>query len=76
MLEWTPGTPLSTARTIAESKEDLSWPDTFGFDGKGNLLVLSNRLHLWVDGKMSFEPGTVNFRVVSVRVCCVCVCVH
>lgn len=68
VLEWTPGTPLDQARVIAKSAEDLSWPDTFGFDNKGNLLVLSNRLHKWVTGQLNFDGAESNFRIVSIPI--------
>ncbi len=44
--------------------KDISWPDTLSWGPKGSLYLVSNHLHLWVDGDMDFDsPKTPNFRI-------------
>jgi sugar lactone lactonase YvrE len=44
--------------------KDISWPDTLSWGPKGSLYLVSNNLHLWVDGDMNFDdPKTPNFRI-------------
>lgn len=46
------------------SHEDISWPDTLAWGPKGTLYLVSNHLHLWVDGDMDFDqPKVPNFRI-------------
>lgn len=47
------------------SSDEISWPDTLSWGPDGSLYVVSNHLHLWVDGDMNFNtPNTVpNFRI-------------
>jgi hypothetical protein len=67
VFEWDPNTPLVAAREIYRSDVTAMWPDSFGFDNKGNLLVLSNRLNRFIANPpiMSFT-GDANFRIHSV----------
>lgn len=42
----------------------ISWPDTLAWGPKGALYLVSNHLHLWVDGDMDFDrPKVPNFRI-------------
>lgn len=46
------------------SSGDISWPDTLAWGPKGSLYLVSNHLHLWVDGDMDFDkPPVPNFRI-------------
>jgi len=46
------------------SDDDISWADTLAWGPKGSLYLVSNHLHLWVDGDMDFDKPTVpNFRI-------------
>jgi sugar lactone lactonase YvrE len=47
------------------SHDDISWPDTLAWGPDGSMYVVSNHLHLWVDGDMNFDtPNAVpNFRI-------------
>lgn len=46
------------------SHEDISWPDTLAWGPRGALYLVSNHLHLWVDGDMDFDqPAVPNFRI-------------
>jgi sugar lactone lactonase YvrE len=47
------------------TSDEISWADTLAWGPDGALYVLSNHLHLWVDGDMNFAtPNTVpNFRI-------------
>ena len=43
---------------------DISWSDTLSWGPKGSLYLVSNHLHLWVDGDMDFDsPKVPNFRI-------------
>lgn len=50
------------------SHPDISWPDTLAWGPGGSLYLVSNHLHLWVDGDMDFErPKVPNFRIYRMR---------
>ncbi|WP_298964946.1 L-dopachrome tautomerase-related protein [uncultured Roseibium sp.] len=43
---------------------EMNWPDTLAWGPDGALYVVSNHLHVWVDGDMNFEdPQIPNFRI-------------
>ena len=43
---------------------EISWPDTLAWHPNGDLYLVSNNLHHWVEGDMNFEdPETTNFKV-------------
>ncbi|MEC7299610.1 MAG: L-dopachrome tautomerase-related protein [Pseudomonadota bacterium] len=43
---------------------EMNWPDTLAWGPDGGLYVVSNHLHLWVDGDMDFDtPAIPNFRL-------------
>lgn len=43
---------------------EMNWPDTLAWGPDGSLYVVSNHLHVWVDGDMNFEsPEIPNFRI-------------
>eukprot|EP01105_Mastigella_eilhardi_P025454 TRINITY_DN6926_c0_g1_i2.p1 TRINITY_DN6926_c0_g1~~TRINITY_DN6926_c0_g1_i2.p1 ORF type:complete len:401 (+),score=119.00 TRINITY_DN6926_c0_g1_i2:116-1318(+) len=50
---------------LATDAASMVWPDTIGFDHAGNLLFVSNQLHLWNQQLLPWD-GTVNFRLWSV----------
>jgi len=47
------------------SSNDISWPDTLAWGPDGSLYLVSNHLHIWVDGDMNYDtPNAVpNFRI-------------
>jgi sugar lactone lactonase YvrE len=48
---------------------EMSWPDTLSWGPGGDLYVVSNHLHLFVDGSMNFEdPAVPNFRIWKLKV--------
>ena len=48
---------------------EMSWPDTLSWGPGGDLYVVSNHLHLYVDGAMDFEnPAVPNFRIWKLKV--------
>lgn len=56
------------AVTTYVQHDDISWPDTLAWGPKGALYLVSNRLHLWVDGDMDFEkPAVPNFRIYKMQ---------
>ncbi|SET97551.1 L-dopachrome tautomerase-related protein [Paracoccus homiensis] len=43
---------------------DMNWPDTLAWGPDGEMYVVSNNLHLWVDGDMTFDDSqSPNFRI-------------
>lgn len=51
------------------SSDEISWPDTLAWGPDGDLYLVSNHLHLWVDGDMDFDqPRVPNFRIYRVKV--------
>ncbi len=43
---------------------EMNWPDTLAWGPDGEMYVVSNHLHIWVDGDMNFEdPKIPNFRI-------------
>lgn len=43
---------------------EMVWPDTLAWAPDGTLHVISNHLHLWVDGDMNFkDPDVPNFTI-------------
>ena len=43
---------------------EMNWPDTLAWGPDEALYVVSNHLHLWVDGDMNFkDPEIPNFRI-------------
>ncbi|MCT7376651.1 major royal jelly family protein [Chelativorans salis] len=43
---------------------EMAWPDTLAWAPDGRLHVISNHLHVWVDGDMDFEnPPVPNFTI-------------
>jgi sugar lactone lactonase YvrE len=54
--------------TLVTSK-DISWPDTLAWGPGGTLYLVSNHLHLWVDGDMDFSNLAMpNFRIYRMSV--------
>ncbi len=48
---------------------EMSWPDTLSWGPGGDLYVVNNHLHLFVDGVMNFEdPPVPNFRIWKLKV--------
>lgn len=54
--------------TLFQSNE-ISWPDTLAWGPDGSLYMVSNHLHLWVDGDMNFDTANAvpNFRIYRYR---------
>ncbi len=51
------------------SSNDISWPDTLAWGPGGQMHLVSNHLHLWVDGDMDFDrPKVPNFRIYRFKV--------
>jgi sugar lactone lactonase YvrE len=48
---------------------EMSWPDTLSWGPGGDLYVVNNHLHFFVDGEMNFEaPPVPNFRIWKLKV--------
>lgn len=61
VLKWEPATRRLTQVAY---NPGMVWPDTLAFAPDGTLHVLSNHLHLWVDGDMDFtNPSVPNFTI-------------
>jgi hypothetical protein len=56
------------AVTTLVANDDISWPDTLSWGPQGTLYLVSNHLHLWVDGDMDFDkPKVPNFRIYRMK---------
>lgn len=56
------------AVTTLVDHKDISWPDTLAWGPGGSLYLVSNHLHLWVDGDMDFDkPAVPNFRIYKMK---------
>lgn len=61
VLKWDPS---SRKLTQVAYNPEMVWPDTLAFAPDGTLHVMSNHLHLWVDGDMNFDnPDVPNFTI-------------
>jgi sugar lactone lactonase YvrE len=50
------------------ASDEISWPDTLAWGPGGALYLVSNHLHLWVDGDMDFDqPKVPNFRIYRLK---------
>ena len=66
-------TDLGTVNTLSqtnqmlliEDEEELQWVDTFGFDGKGGLIFVTNRLFLFPTSYDFTGASGANFRIIS-----------
>lgn len=51
------------------SSDQISWPDTLAWGPDSYMYLVSNHLHLWVDGDMDFDrPKVPNFRIYRFKV--------
>ena len=54
--------------SILVASDEISWPDTLAWGPGGTLYLVSNHLHLWVDGDMDFDqPKVPNFRIYRLK---------
>ncbi|ODM91781.1 Protein yellow [Orchesella cincta] len=60
-----PGNLTSSSTKAVGNRREMQWPDTFSFDGMGNLLFTSDRFQL-VDADM-INPNEVNFRLIRFK---------
>jgi hypothetical protein len=59
-------TPSNQPYLQIPNSVSCNWPDTFGFDNKGSLVVVTNRLGSFINGTMDFTGTSgFNFRVNS-----------
>eukprot|EP01121_Diplochlamys_sp_Union-15-3_P011318 TRINITY_DN3265_c0_g1_i1.p1 TRINITY_DN3265_c0_g1~~TRINITY_DN3265_c0_g1_i1.p1 ORF type:complete len:400 (+),score=79.49 TRINITY_DN3265_c0_g1_i1:17-1216(+) len=66
IFEYNPLEPLSNMKMIAMDPLFSQWPDTFAFDGLGNLIWVSNKLQKFFYGEMVFDGSDgANFRIWS-----------
>jgi sugar lactone lactonase YvrE len=50
------------------ASDEISWPDTLAWGPRGDLYLVSNHLHLFVDNDMDFDkPKVPNFRIYKVK---------
>lgn len=56
---------LQSADEVAQNNIDLQWPDTFSFDGRGNLLFTTTRFQLF--STYAVNPEEINYRLISLR---------
>jgi len=56
------------ANILVQDNITMQWPDTFAFDGHGNLWFVSNKLQLFLSNLMVFGGSEINFRIWKVYV--------
>jgi len=70
LLTWNPseaGRALNGTNqiTLLKNAHDMNWPDTFGFDERGNMLIVTNRLEQFVNGLTDYSGKSgANYRVI------------
>ena len=70
VMQWdTSSESIDDAVVVARQNATMQWPDTFAWDGQGNLIFVSNKLQLFAFGGMAFDGSDgANFRLWSVDV--------
>lgn len=62
--KWDSQTPFASGqKVISRDAAFIQWPNSFTFDLSGNLILLTNRLHKFIYGKMDLQEP--NFRLLS-----------
>lgn len=63
----TTGNPSALPKTakVVGSTTNMQWPDTFSFDGVGNLLVMTNRFQRFAENQVN--PNEVNYRLIRFK---------
>lgn len=66
VAKWNIHTPFSTSKVLDQNKRELIWPDSFGFDSKGNLYVLANGINKFYDPSYKLQVTTeIKFRILK-----------
>lgn len=60
-----PNQIIPRAVKVIQNEKELQWPDTFSFDGRGNLLLTTTRFQLF--STMMVNPEEVNYRLIRFR---------
>ncbi|RZB40610.1 MRJP domain containing protein [Asbolus verrucosus] len=62
--KWNINTELSSSQIVAEDRENMVWTDTFAFDDKGNLRLLTNNINKFMDSSYPLKfSSDVQFRI-------------
>lgn len=59
--KWNTTLPLEDAGIVDQNHEIIKWPDSFAFDGKGNLHLITNSILRF--SKVGVDVKEVNFRI-------------
>lgn len=54
--------------SLAMNATTLVWPDTIGFDHHGSILLVTNQLYKFVEGRLDFSGAVNNFRLSRIAV--------
>ncbi|XP_022917036.2 dopaminechrome tautomerase-like [Onthophagus taurus] len=64
IIRWNSSQPfVSSQKVIARDQKFIQWPNSFAFDDLGNIVVLTNSLQKYIQGKMDIEEP--NFRILK-----------
>lgn len=63
--KWNTSEPLQNAVIVEENHEIIRWPDSFSFDSKGNLHLITNSILYFSRNKI--DVSEINFRVVKLH---------
>jgi len=58
----------NTISLLTKNDSEMIWPDQIGFDHKGNLLFVTNKMHQWVQNMLSWTNESINFRIWSLPI--------
>lgn len=66
IAQWNMYTPFTTTTVIDKNRKAIIWPDSFGFDSKGNLYVLANGINKYHDTNYKLEiTDEMKFRILK-----------
>lgn len=66
IAKWNIHSPFSTSKVVDKNRKELIWPDSFGFDSKGNLYVLANGINKYYDPSYKLQVNSdIKFRILK-----------
>lgn len=60
--KWNTSEPIESASIVEQNHEIIKWPDSFSFDSKGNLHLITNSILYF--SRNSIDISDINFRIV------------
>lgn len=63
--KWNTSEPLQKAEIVEENHEIIKWPDSFSFDGNGNLYLITNSILYF--SRNTINVNEINFRIIKLH---------